>query len=192
MFHNLFVILAIHKFCYFNLVVSPLHCNHQYHADFNICHDLHDLVVGEHVPHLPEEVPSYIISHQARTTIHACLNKKPSVCAKRIKGRSAQKYPDGGEDDELVIAAGPPLRHLRRRDDATTLDIVIVERARHGASRQLLAGLPNEVHPGLISEVVHLAVAPPDALLCIHHVRGHSYNISNGGRPSAQEFMAGQ
>jgi hypothetical protein len=24
------MILAIHKFCYFNLVVSPLHCNHHY------------------------------------------------------------------------------------------------------------------------------------------------------------------
>jgi hypothetical protein len=46
---------------------------------------------------------------------------------------------------------------------------------------------------GLISEVVHLAIAPPDALLlCIHHVRGHSHNVSNGHRPSAQEFMAGQ
>jgi hypothetical protein len=28
MFHNPFVILAIHKFCYFNLVVSLLHYNH--------------------------------------------------------------------------------------------------------------------------------------------------------------------
>jgi hypothetical protein len=27
MFHNLFVILVIHKFCYFNLVISPLYCN---------------------------------------------------------------------------------------------------------------------------------------------------------------------
>jgi hypothetical protein len=56
-----------------------------------------------------------------------------------------------------------------------------------------LAGLPNEVHPGLISEVVHLAVAPPDVLLLyIHLVRGHSHNISNGHHPSVQEFMAGQ
>jgi hypothetical protein len=48
------------------------------------------------------------------------------------------------------------------------------------------------VHPGLISEVVHLAVAPPDVLLLyIHLVRGHSHNVSNGRRPSAQEFMAG-
>jgi hypothetical protein len=38
-----------------------------------------------------------------------------------------------------------------------------------------------------------LAVAPPDALLhYIHHVRGHSHNISNDHRPSAQEFMSGQ
>jgi hypothetical protein len=80
MFHIPFVILAIHKFCYFNLVVSLLHCNHQYHADFDICHDLHGLIIKEHVPHLLVEVPSYIVSHQVRTTIHACLNKKASVC----------------------------------------------------------------------------------------------------------------
>jgi hypothetical protein len=80
MFHNPFVILVIHKFCYFNLVISPLYCNHQYHADFDICHDFHDLSIGEHAPSLPEEVTSYIISHQARTTIHACLNKKAIVC----------------------------------------------------------------------------------------------------------------
>jgi hypothetical protein len=41
----------------------------------------------------------------------------------------AQKLPDSGKDEELVIAVCPPLRHLRRRDDATTLDIVVVERA---------------------------------------------------------------
>jgi hypothetical protein len=46
---------------------------------------------------------------------------------------------------------------------------------------------------GLISEVVHLAVAPPDALLLyIHHVRGHLHNVSNCRRPSAQECMADQ
>jgi hypothetical protein len=76
-FHNPFVILAIHKFCYFNLAVS---CNYQYHADFDICHDLHGLIIEEHVSHLPVEVPSYIVSHQVRTTIHACLNKKASLC----------------------------------------------------------------------------------------------------------------
>jgi hypothetical protein len=56
-----------------------------------------------------------------------------------------------------------------------------------------LAGLPNEVHPELISEIVHLAVAPSDVLLLyINLVRRHSHNVSNGRRPSAQEFMAGQ
>jgi hypothetical protein len=56
-----------------------------------------------------------------------------------------------------------------------------------------LVGLPNEVHPELIGEVVHLAVAPPDVLLLyIHLIRGHSHNVSNDRRPSAQEFMTGQ
>jgi ATP-dependent exoDNAse (exonuclease V) beta subunit len=50
MSYNPFVILAIHNFCYFNLAVSLLHCNH--HADFDICHDLHGLIIEEHVPHL--------------------------------------------------------------------------------------------------------------------------------------------
>jgi hypothetical protein len=95
------------KFCYFNLVVSLLYCNHQYHADFDICHDLHGLIIGEHVPHLPVEVPSYIVSHQARTTIHACLNKKcKCVFAKRIKGRPAQKL---SRRWRVVIVVGPPL-----------------------------------------------------------------------------------
>jgi hypothetical protein len=80
MFHNSFVILAIHKFCYFNLVVSLLHCNHQYHADFDIYHDLLGLIIREHMPHLPVEVSSYTVSHLARTTIHVCLNKKTIVC----------------------------------------------------------------------------------------------------------------
>jgi hypothetical protein len=107
MFHNSFVILAIHKFCYFNLVVSQLHCNHQYHADFDICHDLHGLIIGEHVSHLSVEVPSYIVSHQARTTIQACLNKKcKCVFAKRIKGRPEQKLPRRWR---VVIVVGPPL-----------------------------------------------------------------------------------
>ena len=33
-----------------------------------------------------------------------------------------------------------------------------------------MAGLPNEVHPGLISEVVHLVVAPPDVLLLYTYI----------------------
>jgi hypothetical protein len=53
------------------------------------------------------------------------------VFATRIKGRSAQNLPDGGEYDELVTVVDPPLRHLRRQDEATILDIVVVERARH-------------------------------------------------------------
>jgi hypothetical protein len=63
MFHNQFVILAYINFVIYNLSVSPLHCNHQYHADFDICHDLHGLIIGEHVLHIPEEIPSYIVSH---------------------------------------------------------------------------------------------------------------------------------
>jgi hypothetical protein len=90
------VILAIHKFCYFNLVVSLLHCNYQYHADFDICYYLHGLIIGEHVPHLPIEVPSYIVSHQART----------KATPTRIKGRSAQKLPQRWR---VVIVVGPPL-----------------------------------------------------------------------------------
>jgi hypothetical protein len=85
---------------------------------------------------MTEEIPSYIVSHQARTTIHFCLNKKASVCLRReLKAGRHKIYPDGGEDDELVIVVGPPLRHLRRQDDATVLDIVVVERARHAKYR---------------------------------------------------------
>jgi hypothetical protein len=104
-FHNPFVILAIHKFCYFNLVVSLLHCNHQYHADFDICHDLHGLIIEEHVSHLPVEVPSYIISHQVRTTIHACLNKKSKcMCLRReLKAGRHKSYPDDGEWSLLSV-----------------------------------------------------------------------------------------
>jgi hypothetical protein len=49
------------------------------------------------------------------------------VFTKRIKGKPTQKLPQGGEDDELIIIVGPPLRHLRRQNDATVLDIVVVE-----------------------------------------------------------------
>jgi hypothetical protein len=80
------------------------------------------------------------------------------VCLRReLKAGPHKSYPDGGEDDELVTVVDPPLRHLRRQDEATILDIVVVERARH-------------------DEVVPLTVATPDALLhYIHHVRGHDY-----------------
>ena len=136
MFHNQFVILAIHKFCYFNLVVPPLHCNQQYHADFDICHDLYGLVIGEHVPHMLEEISSYIVRHQTRTTIRSYLNKKVSVCLRiELKAGRHKSYPDGGEDDELVTVVDPPLRHLRRQDDGTILDIVVIERARQDEYR---------------------------------------------------------
>jgi hypothetical protein len=130
------------NFVIYNLSVSPLHCNHHYHADFDIYHDLHGLIIGEHVPHMPEEIPSYTVSYQTRTTIHFCLNKKASVCLRReLKVSRHKSYPNSGEDDELVIVVGPPLCHLGRQDDATVLDIVVVERARHTEYWWLLVGL---------------------------------------------------
>jgi hypothetical protein len=117
----------------FKLAVSPLHCNHQYHADFDICHDSHGVIIGMHVQHLPIEVLSCIVSHQAHTTMRAFFNKR-QVCvfAKRIKGRPTQKLPRRWR---VVIAVGPLLLHLRRRDDATILDVVVIERSRHGEYR---------------------------------------------------------
>jgi hypothetical protein len=54
------------------------------------------------------------------------------VCLRReLKTSQHKSYHNGGEDDELVIIVGPPLRHLWRQDNATVLDIVVVERARH-------------------------------------------------------------
>jgi hypothetical protein len=105
MFHNPFVILVIHKFCYFNLVVSLLYCNHQYHVDFDICHNLHGLIIKEHVPHLPVQVSSYIVSHQVRTTIHACLNKKGKcMCLRReLKAGRHKSYPDDGKWSFLSV-----------------------------------------------------------------------------------------
>jgi hypothetical protein len=63
-----------------------------------------------------EEISSYIVSHQTRTTIRSCLNKKEvCVCLRReLKAGRHKSYPDGGEDDELVTVVDPPLRHLRR------------------------------------------------------------------------------
>jgi hypothetical protein len=51
------------------------------------------------------------------------------VFTKKIKGKPTQKLPNGGDDDELVIVVGPPLRRLWRQYDATVLDIVVVEHA---------------------------------------------------------------
>jgi hypothetical protein len=54
------------------------------------------------------------------------------VCLRReLKASRHKSYPNGGEDDELVIVVGPPLRHLWLQDDAIVLDIVVIERARH-------------------------------------------------------------
>ena len=58
------------------------------------------------------------------------------MCLRReLKARQHKSYPDGGEDDELVTAVDPPLCHLQRQDDATILDIVVVECARHDEYR---------------------------------------------------------
>jgi hypothetical protein len=50
---------------------------------------------------------------------------------KELKASRHKSYPNGGEDDEPVIVVGPPLHHILHQDDATVLDIVVVERARH-------------------------------------------------------------
>jgi hypothetical protein len=58
------------------------------------------------------------------------------VCLRReLKADRHKNYSDGGEDDELVIDVSPPLRHLGRRNDATVLDIVVIERTRYGEYR---------------------------------------------------------
>jgi hypothetical protein len=58
------------------------------------------------------------------------------VFVKRIKGRPTQKLP---RRLRVVIVIGPPLRHLRRRYDATILDIVVVQRARGMTTDRLSA-----------------------------------------------------
>jgi hypothetical protein len=59
---------------------------------------------------------------------HLLKQKGKCVCLRReLKAGQHKSYPDCGKDDELVIVVGPPLCHLRRRDDVTTLDIVVVE-----------------------------------------------------------------
>jgi hypothetical protein len=69
---------------------------------------------------------------KTRTTIRFCLNKKASVCLRReLKTSQHKSYPNGGKDDELVIVVDLSLRPLWRQDDATVIDIVVVECARH-------------------------------------------------------------
>jgi hypothetical protein len=100
---------------------------------FDICHDLYGLIIKEHVPHLPLEVPSYTVSHQVRTTIHACLNKKDKcMCLRReLKADQHKSYPDDGEWSLLSVI----LCVTSGQDDAIVLDIVIIEHARHGEYR---------------------------------------------------------
>jgi hypothetical protein len=139
-----------------------------------------------------KKLPLYIVRHQTRTTIRACLNKR-RVCvfAKRIKDRLAQKLPDGGEDDELVITVSHLLCHLQRRDDATVLDIVVVERAQWRVP-MTLGWAARRSAPRAYQQGTTPGRCTPDALLICIHVRGHSHNVSNGRYPSAQEFMASQ
>jgi hypothetical protein len=73
-----------------------------------------------------------------RTHYHTCLLKQKSKCVclrRELKTDQHKSYCDGGEDDKLIIAVGPPLCYLRRRDDVTVHDIVVEERARHGEYR---------------------------------------------------------
>jgi hypothetical protein len=77
---------------------------------------------------------SSLVHRQSSSTHHhtrLLKQKDKCVCLRReLKAGRHKSYLDGGEDDELVIAVGPPLRHLRHRDDAKVLDILVVERAR--------------------------------------------------------------
>jgi hypothetical protein len=69
---------------------------------------------------------------------HTLLLKQKGKCVclrRELKAGRHKSYPDGGEDDELVTIVDPPLHHLQRQDDATILDIVVVERARHDEYR---------------------------------------------------------
>jgi hypothetical protein len=76
---------------------------------------------------------SFLVHRQSSGTHnHTRLLKQKDKCVclrRELKADRHKSYPDGSEDDKLVIAVGPPLRHLQRRDDATVLDIVVVERA---------------------------------------------------------------
>jgi hypothetical protein len=80
---------------------------------------------------MPKKIHPYIVSHQTRTTIRFCLNKKVSVCLRRELKANRHKSYSNGAKDELVIVVGPPLRHLWCQNDITVLDIVVVEHARH-------------------------------------------------------------
>jgi hypothetical protein len=76
---------------------------------------------------------SSLVHHQSLGTHHhtrLLKQKGKYVCLRRELNIDRHKsYPDSGEDDKLVIAVGPPPRHLWRRYDTIVLDIVVVERA---------------------------------------------------------------
>jgi hypothetical protein len=87
---------------------------------------------------IPAGKSSLIHPESSGTHHHTRLLKQKGkcVCLRRgLKAGHHKSYSDGGEGVELVIVVGPPLRHLRRRDDVVVLDIVVVERARHGEYR---------------------------------------------------------
>jgi hypothetical protein len=94
MFYNSFVILVIHKFCYFNLVVSPLHCNHQYHADF-VYATISIVSSLESTPHAwRKKFPhtSSVIGHKPPYAL--AQTKKTSVCLRReLKANQHKKLP---------------------------------------------------------------------------------------------------
>jgi hypothetical protein len=86
----------------------------------------------------PAEISSLVHRQSSGTHHHTRLLKQKSKCVclrRELKAGQHKSYPDGDEDDELIIAVGPPLRHLQRRDDATIHDIIVVERERHGEYR---------------------------------------------------------
>ena len=83
----------------------------------------------------PTGTSSLVHCQSSGTHHHTRLLKQKRqmhVFAKTIKGRPAQKLPRRWR---VVIVVSPPLRHLQRRDDATILDILVVEHARHGEYR---------------------------------------------------------
>jgi hypothetical protein len=62
---------------------------------------------------------SLVHRQSSGTHHHMCLIKQKGkfvcVCLQReLKVGQHKTYPDGGENGKLVIAVGPPLRHLRR------------------------------------------------------------------------------
>jgi hypothetical protein len=114
MFHNLFMILVIHKFCCFNLAscftttLQPsVSCRLRYMPRFPWSH---------HWRARPTPARrSSLVHHQSSGTYHhtrLLQQKSNCVCLRReLKADQHKKLPDDGEDDRLIIVVGPPLRH---------------------------------------------------------------------------------